>query len=124
MSLQTPCCTPTARACSCDCATQSEVEGQHTSVSRINTLAFSAGLCINCGMCVAVCPHAVFAPGDGIIRVVQPDRCMECGACERNCPAGALLVDSGVGCAAAMISAALRGLDEPTCGCEGDAACC
>jgi len=41
---------------------------------------------------------------------------MECGACQINCPSGAIAVDSGVGCAAAMIMAALRGKDEVVCG--------
>jgi hypothetical protein len=45
---------------------------------------------------------------------------MECGACQLNCPSGAIAVDSGVGCAAAMIKAALRGKDEVVCGEE----CC
>jgi NAD-dependent dihydropyrimidine dehydrogenase PreA subunit len=47
---------------------------------------------------------------------VRPDACMECGACQVNCPADAMDVESGVGCAAAMIAAALRGTREPTCG--------
>jgi ferredoxin len=34
---------------------------------------------------------------------------MECGACQLNCPTAAITVDSGVGCASAMIGAALRG---------------
>ncbi|OPZ55724.1 MAG: hypothetical protein BWY88_01381 [Synergistetes bacterium ADurb.Bin520] len=37
-----------------------------------------------------------------------------------NCPSGAIAVDSGVGCAVAMIKAALRGKDEVVCGEE----CC
>jgi ferredoxin len=28
---------------------------------------------------------------------------MECGACRRNCPFGAIEVDEGVGCAAAIL---------------------
>ncbi|HOU13171.1 MAG TPA: mercury methylation ferredoxin HgcB [Anaerolineae bacterium] len=95
-------------------------------LSKRNTLAFNADACINCGMCSAVCPHGVFAPGargTRRVQIVQADACMECGACMLNCPTGALFVDSGVGCAAAMINAALRGLKEPTCG-EPEPACC
>ena len=103
-------------------------------LSTLNTLAFNADACINCGMCSAVCPHSVFAPGTREMRRVQimrADACMECGACMLNCPTGALFVDSGVGCAAAMISTALRGLKvttccgpEPACGEAESAACC
>ncbi|MCU0520915.1 MAG: ferredoxin family protein [Anaerolineae bacterium] len=87
----------------------------------MNTLAFNAGLCTNCGMCSAVCPHCVFAPGvkkrgRSVVSIVRADACMECGACQLNCPTGALAVESGVGCASAMIYAALRGSAEPTCG--------
>lgn len=114
------CCEATV---TCGCAAQPTES--FVRVSPLNTLAFSAELCINCGMCSTVCPHSVFAPGVGRapVRVVRADACMECGACALNCPTGALQVDSGVGCAAAMIYAALRGLDEPTCG-GGDDGCC
>jgi len=77
-------------------------------------------------MCVAVCPHAVFSVEDHKSRIVDRDACMECGACASNCPTGAITVESGVGCAAAIILGALRGT-EPACGC-GDAppdkSCC
>ena len=81
-----------------------------------NTLRYDAGLCANCGMCMAVCPHGVFAPDGNAVRLVRPMACMECGACQLNCPTGAIAVDSGVGCATAMIFAALRGQKEATCG--------
>jgi NAD-dependent dihydropyrimidine dehydrogenase PreA subunit len=97
----------------CNCMAQTADHFEH--VSALNTLAFSAGECINCGMCSEVCPHGVFAPGERVIRIVDAHACMECGACAHNCPVGALQVDSGVGCAAAMIYAALRGKEEPTC---------
>jgi ferredoxin len=42
---------------------------------------------------------------------------MECGACQLNCPTDAITVDSGVGCATAMMIAAVKGKKEPTCGC-------
>lgn len=36
---------------------------------------------------------------------------MECGVCARNCPVQAIEVQSGVGCAWAMIGAVIRGRD-------------
>jgi len=89
-------------------------------VQEINTLRYDETLCIGCGMCTIVCPQAVFAIEDRVARLVHGEACMECGACERNCPAGALSVDSGPGCAEALIRAALTG-GEPTCGPDG---CC
>jgi ferredoxin len=74
-----------------------------------NTLVYWPGKCVNCGMCTSVCPHAVFAPGIGAVRLEDPDSCMECGACQMNCPVGAIRVESGVGCAWTMIKAALTG---------------
>ena len=59
-------------------------------------------------------------PGRRRVRLVKAEACMECGACQMNCPAEAIKVDSGVGCAAAMIMAALKGKDDEECGEE----CC
>jgi NAD-dependent dihydropyrimidine dehydrogenase PreA subunit len=83
-----------------------------------NTLRYDPELCINCGMCSAVCPHGVFAPDDYAVRLIRPTACMECGACQVNCPTGAIVVDSGVGCATAMIYAALTRRKDITCGAE------
>ncbi|MFA5266804.1 MAG: mercury methylation ferredoxin HgcB [Methanoregula sp.] len=82
--------------------------------------------CINCKRCTQVCPHAVFAEGKDHVDLAQPASCMECGACALNCPVQAIEVQSGVGCAWAMISAALRGKDMDTeCSCGGDdGSCC
>ena len=89
-----------------------------------NTLQYDPELCINCGMCSNVCPHAVFASGERVAQLVRRETCMECGACQRNCPAHAITVDSGVGCAAAMIRAALTGKKEATCGSGIGSSCC
>ena len=87
-----------------------------------NTLKYDPELCINCGMCVAVCPHGCLRR---MARAVHcpPEACMECGACQLNCPTGAITVDSGVGCAAAMIYAALTGRKEVTCGDTAQPSC-
>lgn len=108
----------------CGCA--AEVQAKFVALSQRNTLAFNAEACINCGTCSAVCPQGVFAPGargTRRVQIVRADACMECGACQLNCPTGALKVDSGAGCAAAMINAALRGLKEPICG-GPESSCC
>jgi len=84
--------------------------------NAINTLMFFPGRCVNCGMCLNVCPHRVFASGEGRVKMARPERCMECGACQVNCPAQAIQVDSGVGCAMAMIKAALTRSKEVSCG--------
>jgi succinate dehydrogenase/fumarate reductase-like Fe-S protein len=55
-------------------------------------------------------------PDGGKVKIADHSGCIECGACKMNCPAAAIDVDSGVGCAAAMIRAALTGKKEPTCG--------
>jgi ferredoxin len=52
-----------------------------------------------------------------LAELVNPSACMECGACQLNCVTGAIKVDSGVGCAAAMIRAALTGKKEASCDC-------
>jgi len=92
--------------------------------STSNTLEYDPGLCIGCGMCSVVCPHAVFAMNGRVAQLARPEACMECGACQLNCPTDAIMVDSGVGCAAAMIRAALLGRKEATCGVETGSSCC
>ncbi len=93
----------------------------------VNTLIYDPDACINCGMCSIVCPHGAFETGKSAAILAYKERCMECGACMVNCPAHAIYVDSGVGCATAMINAALRGQKEATCGCDsggGSSSCC
>jgi NAD-dependent dihydropyrimidine dehydrogenase PreA subunit len=94
------------------------------SASPLNTLQYDPELCIGCGICVVVCPHGVFAMNGHAAHLALPDACMECGACQLNCPVDAIKVDSGVGCASAMIRAALTGRKEVTCGSETESSCC
>lgn len=90
-------------------------------LSMVTTLTLNETARTGCGMCVAVCPHAVLELDGSKARIVDRDACMECGACARNCPTGAIDVRAGVGCAAAVINEALgRGLG---CGCA-DSDCC
>jgi ferredoxin len=94
---------------------------------RETTLRFYPDKCINCRRCSEVCPHAVFTEGPDHAELVHPESCMECGACALNCPVQAIGVQSGVGCAWAMIGAALRGkdMDSGECSCGGpDSTCC
>ncbi len=83
-----------------------------------NTLVYTPEACNGCAKCVEVCPHGVFAMNGRQAVLIHPHRCMECGACQLNCVTGAIAVESGVGCANAMIRAALLGQKEATCGCS------
>ncbi len=89
-----------------------------------NTLKFYRERCINCRRCSQVCPHGVFAEGEETAELVHKTRCMECGACALNCPVQAIEVQSGVGCAWAMIRAALRGRDMDSCACGVESGSC
>ncbi len=79
------------------------------------TLELEEEKCSGCGMCLIVCPHAVLGMNEKHVHIEHRDACMECGACARHCPTDALSVQAGVGCAAAVINAAL--------GREGDCCC-
>ncbi len=84
----------------------------------VATVALIEKKCTGCGTCIEVCPHSVFVIENRKVSIVDKDRCMECGACMMNCPFGAVFVDKGVGCAAAIINGMITG-GEPTCGCSG-----
>ena len=100
-------------------------EDTRTIRATSNTLVYNMARCINCDMCSIVCPHGLFIPGENVAQLPDPEPCMECGACMINCPTSAIYVDAGVGCAAAMINAALTGKDTPCCGPDdaGNCAC-
>ena len=83
---------------------------------NVVTLALIEDRCTGCGQCLVVCPHAVLAQNNGRVAIADRDACMECGACARNCPADAIAVQSGVGCAQAVINSML-GRQSSTCCC-------
>jgi len=84
---------------------------------QTNTLQYDPALCTGCGICVDVCPQGAFEMKGKLAYLVDAQACMECGACQLNCPFDAIHVESGVGCASAMIRAALLGKKEATCSC-------
>jgi NAD-dependent dihydropyrimidine dehydrogenase PreA subunit len=88
----------------------------------VTTLKLDSDKCVGCGMCVEVCPHCVFSMSERKALIVDVDACMECGACAINCPAAAISVDTGVGCASAVIASWFNG-GEVTCDC-GEGECC
>ena len=90
--------------------------GEFVYLKDVVTLELDQDKCVGCGMCFIVCPHEVLGRSNGHARIKNRDACMECGACARNCPVDAIRVKSGVGCAAAVINAAL-GRDNSSCCC-------
>ncbi|PLW80837.1 4Fe-4S ferredoxin [Candidatus Woesearchaeota archaeon] len=49
--------------------------------------------CMNCNVCVEVCPMECFENKDGDVQVTQPDECIGCKACEVQCPHQAIVVE-------------------------------
>ena len=97
-------------------------------LANVASIGINPEKCTGCGICLEVCPHNVFALQDKKSVIIDRDGCMECGACTSNCAFGALSVDKGVGCAAAIINSIIYG-GEPTCGCDtntgsGAGGCC
>ena len=95
--------------------------GHMVYLKNVATLAMDTTKCTGCGMCLEVCPHNVFKMNGKSAQIIDLDACMECGACSKNCPAGAVNVQSGVGCAAAVINSMLgRNGGECCCGPQTD----
>jgi NAD-dependent dihydropyrimidine dehydrogenase PreA subunit len=77
-------------------------------IDNVVTLEYNPDKCTGCGMCVNVCPHAVFAMENGKATLASKNACMECGACMRNCAFGAIKVRPGVGCAYAILISQIK----------------
>lgn len=88
-------------------------------LKNVTTLKFFQEKCTSCGHCIEVCPHEVFVKEEKKVLLKNIDHCMECGACYNNCEFDAIEVESGVGCAAALINAKFNG-GVANCGCSGD----
>ena len=91
---------------------------QQIYLKDVVTLQLNDNKCTGCGMCLDVCPHEVFKMNSKHVTIQNRDACMECGACSLNCPADAIYVQSGVGCAAAVINSMLG--KEAACCCGPD----
>lgn len=89
--------------------------GELLYLKNVVTLHLNQEKCVGCGICITVCPHEVLTLKDGYAVIENRDACMECGACARNCPEAAVTVKAGVGCAAAVINAALGVRDSSCC---------
>lgn len=72
-------------------------------LANVTTLELNQDKCNGCGMCLIVCPQAVFSFNEKAISITDRDACLECGACAKNCPQGAIGVRAGVGCAYAVL---------------------
>ena len=83
------------------------------------SLKVNKELCTGCKTCMDVCPHNVFMIESRKAVIINKESCMECGACKMNCPLGAIEVNSGVGCAYAIISGIINNT-EPSCGCSNN----
>ncbi|PKN37108.1 MAG: ferridoxin [Deltaproteobacteria bacterium HGW-Deltaproteobacteria-2] len=103
---------------------------QQIYLKNVVTLQLDENKCTGCGMCLDVCPHEVFRMNTKHVVIQNRDACMECGACSQNCPADAISVQSGVGCAAAVINSILGKDGECCCGpdtggnASGSKSCC
>ena len=85
-------------------------------LKNVCSLKLDSERCTGCGVCITVCPHAVFYLEGKKVKIGDINDCMECGACALNCRYGALSVKSGVGCATGIINGILNNTD-PTCDC-------
>ncbi len=73
-------------------------------LKNVVSLKYDRELCVGCGRCIEVCPHAVFVLENKRSYIIDINSCMECGACAINCPTAALTVESGMGCASGLVN--------------------
>jgi Fe-S-cluster-containing hydrogenase component 2 len=68
-------------------------------------------------MCEIVCPLRIFRINGKKAEITAKEKCIECGACSLNCAFGAITVDSGPGCAAAVLASGLKKGSKAACNC-------
>lgn len=98
-----------------DCGEVGIVMNRLRYLPNVTSLKLDTDKCNGCKMCLEVCPHAVFVVDNRKSQIVDRDACMECGACMQNCESGALAVNAGVGCAAAIIYGAIKATEATCC---------
>ncbi|MBN2340771.1 MAG: 4Fe-4S binding protein [Deltaproteobacteria bacterium] len=86
-------------------------------LKNVVTLSLNETACNGCSTCLQVCPHQVFIIRNKKAIIARKDGCMECGACQRNCEQGAITVQTGVGCAAAIINSVFSKSNTACCDC-------
>ncbi|HRQ45084.1 MAG: NADH-plastoquinone oxidoreductase subunit [Candidatus Aerophobetes bacterium ADurb.Bin490] len=92
-------------------------------VENIAALKYNQNKCTGCEMCVKVCPRNVFVMEGKKAKVADHGACIECGACMVNCAYGAINVETGPGCAAAILGSK-GGKAECGCGDDKNTGCC
>jgi len=92
--------------------------------STVPTLQIDSNKCVGCGICTTVCPHDVITVSNRKATIKNLNDCMECGACKANCPVNAVEVETGVGCAWAIVKSALAGSETVSCDCGDSGSCC
>jgi NAD-dependent dihydropyrimidine dehydrogenase PreA subunit len=60
------------------------------------TLHILPGKCSGCRECLDVCPENCIAGGEGLIHVIDNDRCTRCGLCIKACKADAVVKAGGI----------------------------
>ena len=53
-------------------------------------------LCMQCGICVDICPEDILTWEEGYPYVRHPEECWYCGSCVYECPSGAIGVSFDV----------------------------
>ena len=86
-----------ARSCEATCAeTWFDVTDRERSSIRVRAAngGYEAWFCVQCGVCVDVCPvEALWQAPDGVVHV-RKNRCVGCMACVGFCPYDVMYVDA------------------------------